>query len=355
MSHREQELLRWLRREGRGWGGELLGDDAALLPAGGPWAVTVDTQIEGVHFLPGTSEARVARRLLAVNLSDLAAVGALPRYAFLSLSAPAGFEHRRFFRALGEACQASGVKLAGGDLSSSRQCVFVLTLVGSRRPGSRWLERRLARPGDRLWCGGTVGESALGRLLLAAGATLSEGGRMRLPPDFPAHTELRRAARRALERHLAPQAQLALSAWLARRRRVAAIDLSDGLAIDLARLTEESAVGARLHSLPVEAELGSLAQWLGRSPEELALHGGEDYVLLFTLPPGQRPPGEFGCREIGEITRARELLLLRDGKQEKLAAEGWDHLALQQPGGENRKPPPRGSERAFVTRRKPAG
>src|ERR1700709_805908 len=96
----------WLRRRLRRQpGGALIGDDAAVLPGAGPFAVTVDHQIAGVHFPPALDPARVARRLLAVNLSDLAAMGATPAYAFLALAAPAGFDHPRFFTALLAACR----------------------------------------------------------------------------------------------------------------------------------------------------------------------------------------------------------------------------------------------------------
>src|SRR6185436_12693499 len=126
--------------------------------------VTTDSQIEGVHFPPGLDPALVARRLLAVNLSDLAAMGAEPRHAFLALAAPPGFAHRRFFRALLAACRLQGVELAGGDLARDPHHVHaVLTLLGTRPAAGRWLRRDGARPGHRLWHGGTVGESAAGQ------------------------------------------------------------------------------------------------------------------------------------------------------------------------------------------------
>src|SRR5262245_33797647 len=113
----EDRLLAWLRREIGQRGPALLGDDAALLPRGA-WAVTVDSQIAGVHFDAGLDPALLARRLLAVNLSDLAAMGALPAYAFLALSAVRDFDHRRFFRALLSDCRRHGLALAGGDLAT---------------------------------------------------------------------------------------------------------------------------------------------------------------------------------------------------------------------------------------------
>src|ERR1700753_223963 len=149
----EDRLLDWLRRRIEN---PLIGDDAAVLPTRGPFAVTVDSQIEGVHFVAGTDPARVAARLLAVNLSDLAAMGARPEYALLSLSAAPDFDHRRFFYGLLAACKRHAVRLAGGDLSRSpsEALIATLTLLGSKEKSARWLHRAGAAPGERLWLGG---------------------------------------------------------------------------------------------------------------------------------------------------------------------------------------------------------
>jgi thiamine-monophosphate kinase len=324
----EDRLIAWLRRRARGAGGEGLGDDAALLRGGGgPWALTVDAQIAGVHFPPDLDPRLVARRLLAVNLSDLAAVGAEPRYALLALAAPPGFDHRRFLAAAVASCRRWGVQLAGGDLAQSPLASATLTLVGARPRGGRWVRRSGARPGDRLWLGGTVGESAAGRWLLAAGASL-RSNRPELPARFTASEALAAAARQAVRRHLSPRPQLALGRWLGRQRRAAAIDLSDGLSRDLARLCHASGVGATVAAgaLPAPPHLLGLAHLLGRDPLELMLAGGEDYVLLFTLPRRAAPPPLAGCREIGEITRETTLRIREQGRVRPLRPAGWDHL-----------------------------
>jgi len=310
----EDRLLAWLRGRLAAEGARpLLGDDAALLPRGA-WAVTVDSQIAGVHFDAGLDPALLARRLLAVNLSDLAAIGALPAYAFLALAATAGFDHRRFFRALLTASRGYALRLAGGDLATHPTATTAtLTLLGKRRRGGRWLARSNAQPGDALWLGGTVGESAAGRALLDAGV-----------PGKGA------APRRAIRRHLLPMPQLELSGWLARQARAAAIDVSDGLALDLRRLCRASGAGAvvEAHSLPLAPGFAELCRRLERDPLALALGGGEDYVLLFALPPDRRPPARFGCRRIGEIVRGRSLSLRTgDGWARPLPALGWDHLS----------------------------
>lgn len=298
----EDQLLRRLRS--RLGPSSLIGDDAAILSLPGEIAVTVDSQISGVHFIPGLDAAHVARRLLAVNLSDLAAMGAEPSHAFLALSAPPGFDHDRFFDAFTEACRLWKVTLAGGDLARCDQIVATLTLIGTKPQGGRWLRRSDAKPGHDLWLGGTVGESAAGRMLIARGADENEP---------------------AVRRHLMPVPQLDLGRWLGRQSEGAAMDVSDGVAIDLHRLCRESGVGAVIDAdvLPLPDRFFDLCKSLSVDPYELALGGGEDYVLLFTLPPGARPAG---CWKIGTILSEKKIEWIREGRRRELPASGWDHL-----------------------------
>lgn len=325
----EDRLLRWLRArlDSPLTGPSLIGDDAAVLPAGGPFAVTVDSQIAGVHFVPDLDPALLAPRLLAVNLSDLAAMGAVPAYAFLALSTPPDFDHRRFFLSLLTACRKHGVSLAGGDLARSAQTVATLTLIGSRPDGARFLHRSDAVPGHNLWLGGTIGESAAGQRLIARGARLRQG-RVELPAGFEARSSMHAAARRAVRRHLLPKPQLALGSWLSRQPEGAAMDVSDGLAKDLRRLCRESNVGAEIvaEDLPFSDRFIDLCRSIAADPLDLALGGGEDYVLLFTLPGGIDPPAELGARRIGRITRSKEIVLRRGGAVGVLPEAGWDHL-----------------------------
>lgn len=320
----EDRLVAWLAAHPETKG--LIGNDAALLPAGGPWAVTVDSQRAGVHHPHDLAPARAAERLLAVNLSDLAAVGARPRYAFLALGLPPLVEPRPYLTALLRACRRYDLTLAGGDVSLAPVAEATLTLLGERPPHGRFLTRTAAHPGDTVWLGGTVGESAAGRHLLARGARF-EGRSVTLPKGLP--PRLASAARRAVRRHLAPTPQLELGYWLGRRRApVAAIDLSDGLARDLTRLAKASGVGVRLDSQAIATPPGfpELADWLGLDPLELALGGGEDYVLLFTLP--RRSAAPEGCRRIAELTSQRAALILDGpGGETPLPELGWDHLA----------------------------
>lgn len=330
----EDRLLGWLRRR---FDLPLLGDDAAILPAGGDrsgFAVTVDSQIEGVHYPAGLDPALIARRLLAVNLSDLAAMGATPAFALLALSAAPGFDHRRFFLSFVPACQEAGLTLAGGDLAKSPGgTVATLTLLGTRPPRGRWLGRAGAEPGQALWLGGTVGESAAGRLLLARGARARGGPsrrmRVTLPEGFEGSTGLLAAARQAVRRHLSPRPQLDLGAWLGRQRAGAAMDVSDGLARDLHRLCRASDTGAELiiEALPLAPRFAELCDRSGDDPVALGLTGGEDYVLLFTLPAGVEPPDAFQCRRIGRIESRRSIVAIHHGSARPLPADGWDHLS----------------------------
>lgn len=337
----EDDLLAWLRE--RLGPGSPLGDDTALLPAtagGAARVATVDSQIAGVHHPPDLDPALVARRLLAVNLSDLAAAGADPDLALLALSAPPGFDHRRFLAAFTAEAEAAGVTLIGGDLASCpERSVATLTLLGLLPEGRAPLTRRAARPGDRLWLGGRLGASAAGRHLLARGARVSLRGAADEPPslayELPAgfFPGLAGAARRALRRHLLPVPQLALGRALAESAaagtRVAAIDLSDGLSRDLGRLCSASGAGAEIDAdrLPVADSVPVLAVWLGEDPRELAVAGGEDYVLLFTLPEGAAPPPGFACTRVGRLTEDAALVLVTPQGRTPLTPSGWDHLA----------------------------
>lgn len=344
----EEGLVAWLRtltarraKSGKtNASGTLIGDDAATLASG--TVVTVDQQIEGVHFPAGLAPALVARRLLAVNLSDIAASGARPRHAFLALAAPPGFDHRSFFRALVGACEDYGVELAGGDLAHARGLHLSLTLMGERRPGGATLARDRARPGQVLWLGGTLGESALGCELLRRGAH-PRGRSVVLPASLALKGGLRTAAIVAVRRHLLPTPQLELGRWLAARGRgaaIAAIDVSDGLAKDLHRLCAASAVGARLSRAALRAatppRFAELARRLGLDPDRLVESGGEDYVLLFTLPGTVIPPTRFGALAIGSTTPAQGVFVDDpDGGPASglrpLAATGWDHLSGRSP------------------------
>lgn len=322
----EDRVLAALRRRP---GTELLGDDTARLvaPPGADWLVTTDSQIAGVHFPPDLDPAVVARRLLAVNLSDLAAGGAAPSHALLALTSPDGASPRRFLEAFLAACLEGGVQLAGGDLARGPVLQGTATLLGTVPSGGPFLTRSGGRPGDTLWLGGTIGESAAGRLLLAAGARLTgAGAHIYLPTAFRSPEPLATSARQAVRRHLDPTPQLDLGRWLRETGLASALDISDGLARDLPRLARSCGAAIELAALPTPAGFESLVDALGVPAEWLALEGGEDYVLLFTLPPGLTPPKPFGCRPIGRLTVEDDLVLVTEEGNRPWPHGGWDHL-----------------------------
>jgi len=328
MNH-EDELVAWLRTLQAGDSLGLPGDDAAVLGRGATArALTVDQQIAGIHVPADLDAAVWARRLLAVNLSDLAAMGAQPTAALLTLAVPPAFPTRPFLAALVTACHRRGTQLIGGDVARAPTAVTTLTAIGSRPAGGRWLARSAARPGDRLWLGGPVGLSALGQRLVARGSRL-RANRPTLVGLPSLSSVLERLARRALRRHLEPSPQLDLGHWLGRRKRAAAIDISDGLARDLHRLCMASGVGARLDrgALPLTRAFNTLAETLGEDPLSLALGGGEDYCLLFSLPGNDEPPTLFGARPIGWIIDGGEVELVDGSRRTPLPPTGWDHLS----------------------------
>jgi thiamine-monophosphate kinase len=213
-------------------------------------------------------------------------------------------------------------------LSRSDRVRATVTLVASRPAGGRWLRRGAARPGDRLFVGGSLGESAAGAILVGRGARL-RGGRVEFPPDLQPPGDLTSAAGCAVRRHLEPRPQLRLGRELGRRPRVAAMDVSDGLGKDLGRLCRASGCGAEilLDRLPTPARFDALTRWLGVDAADLAWGGGEDYVLLFALDPKAAPP-RSAC-EIGRVTRGHSLRAVSAGtgrRSRRLAEAGFDHL-----------------------------
>ncbi len=327
----EERFVAWLRRRLPGSG---IGDDTAAFAARGPLVVTVDQQIEGTHFAPGTDLRQIGRRLVRVNLSDLAASGAKPRWALLALGLPPESDPRHLVDGVIAETRRFGAALVGGDVAHAPTLAASLTLIGEKGTADAGLSRDRARPGHSLWLGGTVGESALGCELLLRGAEVrGRSIELRKGKDFQLGKKLRGPASSAVIRNLLPTPQLELGQWLASlgRRAGACIDVSDGLAKDLRRICTASGVGCELDLRLVHAATAprhdELALALGLDPVAVALAGGEDYVLLFTLPAAIAPPARFGCARVGRIVRGRSLAMLdADGRRLPLPLFGWDHL-----------------------------
>jgi len=299
-----------------------IGDDAAAIEptAGLVTLITTDMLVEGVHFdLAFSDPVTLGRKALAVNLSDIAAMGGMPRHFLLSLAVPRHISVEfldRFVGGMLEMGERFGVSLIGGDTSSSQQGVIIsVTVIGEQSP-DLVVSRRGARPGDLICVTGTLGDSALGLSLLQRG--LCEGA--------------------AISRHLDPTPRVREGIKLAEARIPSAmIDISDGLLADLGHILDLSGGGARLFldRLPLSADYLERYSAAREDIYSLPLSGGEDYELLFTAPPGQIATLQAelmkigsGCTVIGEITVAAGLSLLTASGTEYTPAErGYNHFS----------------------------
>jgi thiamine-monophosphate kinase len=304
-----------------------IGDDCALLrPARGEdLAVTTDLSIAGRHFLLGMHPPEaVGHRTLARGLSDLAAMGARPVAAFLSLGLPrklavATGRHSwidRFLDGFFALADRTKTPLAGGDLAESPVAMADIVLVGAV-PRGRALMRSGARPGDLLYVTGALGGAAAGLRLLCQMSARKKG----------ASSSISGRNADLLAPHLYPEPRLAQGLWLQRRKlATSAMDLSDGLSTDLARLCSESRVSAEVNSAALPSHPAATLTD--------ALNGGEDYELLFTAAPTARIPKSISgvaITQIGRILPIRKgrpqvMLVTADGK-EPLAPRGWEHFS----------------------------
>jgi thiamine-monophosphate kinase len=323
-----------------------IGDDCALLRTrpGEELAVTTDLSIEGRHFrLDWHPPESVGHRALARGLSDLAAMGARPVAAFLSLGLPRRLtlaEGRRrawverFFDGLLALAEAHKTPLAGGDLAESPIALADIVLVGAV-PRGRALLRSGARPGHLLYVTGNLGGAAASLARLAElstpggiGETLDEPASQ--PAGRTAHAPSRLITQKtqsSLAPHFYPQPRIAQGLWLQRRGLAsAALDLSDGLSTDLAHLCEESAVAAEVDASNVPIHPAATL--------DQALHGGEDYELLFTAPATTRLPRTIAgvsITKIGRIVPPRRgqplIKLITSEGPEPLEPHGWEHFS----------------------------
>jgi thiamine-monophosphate kinase len=291
-----------------------VGDDAALVTApGGTLAWALDTLVEGAHFPAGFDARFVGHRALAVNLSDLAAMGAEPAWALLGLTLPSADEQwlAGFSAGFDALARRHGVAWVGGD--TTRGPLTISVALAGTVPAGQALMRRGAGPGDDVWVSGTPGDAAAGLAILQG----------RLPAQGRAREAL-------LARFQLPQARVALGVAL-RGIATACIDVSDGLAGDLAKLCAASGVGADLASreLPLSAGLCSAAPPEARLA--YALGGGDDYELLFTAGPAERArlaalDAGVVLKRIGTVTEEPGVRV--DGAPvERDAGHGFDHFA----------------------------
>lgn len=307
-----------------------IGDDAAVVaPVRNHVDVlTTDVQVEDVHFRwAWTPPEAVGARALHVSMSDLAAMGATPRLALLSLGLPPALSGTRLHGVLTgllDAARKAGVTLVGGNVSRAPALVVDVTLTGSVK-ARHVLRRNRARAGDELYVSGDLGGAAAGLAWLRA----SGPGALDTPPDEPWAS--------AVKRYRSPQARVALGVQVARNRAASAcMDTSDGLADALRQIAAGSGVGVRVDkaALPLHPAVSAAAALTGADPWHLALAGGEDYELVFTVPRRVRRAfqhaisrrGLPGVTRIGVCTREPDLVLVdADGTEAPLPA-GHEHF-----------------------------
>lgn len=293
-----------------------IGDDCAVLrlfPESDS-LITTDFTLEGIHFRRDWHPPEsVGHRCLTRGLSDIAAMGGEPVAAFLSLALPRDLPQAwvgRFARGMIGLAEKHGVTLAGGDTAESPDGILADIVVIGAVPRGKAILRSGARSGDRIFVSGELGGSATAVL------------RMRTKPK-------KKLNPRDYLRHFFPEPHIPLARILREKGLATAmIDLSDGLSTDLSHICEESGVGAQLNSsLIPRARVGTPAREV---PLDLALHGGEDYELLFTAPPGKRIPPQLAgvaLTQIGVITRSPGIFLRDEkGVGYELEPRGWEHF-----------------------------
>jgi len=313
---REKSLIARIRGQARPGRSVIagIGDDCAVLriPRGHELLVTTDFSLEGIHFRREWHAPEVVgHRCLARGLSDIAAVGGRPFAAFLSLALPRNLSQdwvNRFLKGLLTLANKFGVVLAGGDTAQSPTGILTDIVVVGSAPRGQAIRRSGARPGDRIFVTGQLGGSAAALKLLFAGHKLR-------PADFP--------------RHFHPEPRIAIGQWLLKRKLASSmIDLSDGLSTDLAHICEESGVGAEIRADDIPR--ATVGKPLRPVDLQLALHGGEDYELLFTARAGKHIPSRIAgvaITRIGKVTRGKQMVLLNaQGKRSTLPAQGWEHF-----------------------------
>ena len=295
-----------------------IGDDAAVLDVrpDRKLVVAMDTIVDAVHFPVGTAAADIGYRSLAVNLSDLAAMGAEPSWMTLSLSFPKADEAwlAGFAAGLFEIADRFSVALAGGD--TVKGPLVITVQVAGWIEADRWLTRSGARPGDLIFVSGVPGEAAAGLAVIQKNL-----------PDTSAAGELR-------QRFLRPDPRVALGRSL-RTIASAAMDISDGLLTDLGKLCASSSCGARIDvdRLPRSAAMAQL--FAADACVQYALAGGDDYEILFTVPAQQalhlerQLIGGVACTQIGVITHAGGVECRKDDRPYAIEHTGYDHFAVR--------------------------
>ena len=288
-----------------------IGDDCAVLRLGErDWAAASDMLVYGHHFKGWAAPEDAGYKAVAINVSDVAAMGGTPRFILASGGAADPETTLRCFRGILEACEAFGAYPLGGDTTRADALTVDVAILGELSAPP--VLRSGARPGDLLAVTGELGASAAGLLALEGGGTGPE---------------------RLVRRHLRPEPRVEEGSVAARLGAGAMIDLSDGLASDVRRICERSGVGCRveLESLPVASDAREFLASLGREPEILAATGGEDYELLISAPGSVleelAASVEVPFTMIGEVTDRDGGVVFRRGGELVEVLSGWDHFS----------------------------
>jgi thiamine-monophosphate kinase len=293
-----------------------IGDDAAIVDG---QVMTADMLVEDVDFTQSTPVRFIARKALAVNLSDLAAMGAQPAVALLSLALPPWAHEKadELLSSFAEAAKQHAIEIVGGDFSRGEKLTIAITAIG--KIVTRPLLRSGAKPGDRIYLSRPIGGSATGLHLIDA-----------IPSASYAEREF---VESAIRRQLDPEPEVALGLALARIEQVTScIDVSDGLSTDLHHLCDASTCGAEIERerIPIFPDLLANGPRLGIRVRDVVLHGGEEYALLFT---SSLREAELSTRvgrpvyNIGRMTRDRAVMLKEDGVAQPLEAKGYEHFS----------------------------
>jgi len=308
-----------------------VGDDAAVLDhAGKQILVTTDLLLEGIHFdLVYVPLKHLGYKAAVVNFSDVYAMNGNPQQITVSLGISKRFtveDLEDFYSGLKLACEIYGVDIVGGDTTSSLTGFTIsITCIGSADK-DKVVYRNGAKDTDLLYVSGDLGASYMGLQLLEREKSVFEGS-SEVQPDFTGKEYL-------LERQLKPEARKDIVAQLAENGIVptAMIDISDGLSSDLLHICKQSNVGCQLFEerLPIDYQTAMMAETFNMNVTTVALNGGEDYELLFTVPLTlhEKMSTVSGIHLIGHITKPEQgcYLVTRDGQEMQLRAQGWNHL-----------------------------
>lgn len=318
-----------------------IGDDAAEIRPQGNMLVTTDMMVENIHFnLRFTTPYHLGFKLVSVNVSDIYAMAGTPQYILLDIAMGKNTEEsfiRNFFDGIEGAADLYGASIIGGDISSSnKDMVIAATLIGK---AEKTIRRSGARPGDKIYVTGYLGDSACGLEILkkTAGIQASDIGKRtisgspQLTADFAAYGLEWKTIRPLIKRHLMPEAR---NPEKIAKHASSMIDVSDGLLIDLSRLCAESNTGSTIYAehVPVSPQIQKVSSVLGIDAFNFAASGGEDYELLFTARPDFKPlaaNNKLKITCIGEVTKKHRILVDKKGKRTKFRPEGYQHFGIQ--------------------------